>query len=158
MGQENREDWYKSQLTVNNESSDIVYMFNFAFNKFSKCNTLDYFPTSRKKDIEQMNTFLYENINNGVYKAGFSKIQTDYENHCKKVFCGLDQIEEILKSNTYLLGEALTQSDIFLLPTIVRFDMVYYNLFKCNLKKIKNYRNIKRWALSMITNHNCFIN
>ena len=117
---------------------------NSAFNDITK-NYDDYYPSNLRIEIDRINKVIYENINNGVYKSGFSSTQEAYEDAVKKLFSSLEMIDEILENKEYLVGNVLTEADIRLIPTLLRFDSVYYVNFKCNLKKISDYKNISRY-------------
>ena len=134
----------KSCSIVNNESSEIIRIMNSAFNNLTK-NYNDYYPHHLKSEIDDINKIIYENVNNGVYKSGFSTTQASYEDAVNKLFSSLDMIEKLLDKQDYLVGNALTEADIRLVPTLIRFDCVYYLHFKCNLKKISDYKNISRY-------------
>lgn len=137
--------WDKKEKTiVNNESSEIIRMFNSDFSDFTDVNT-DYYPKGLKKKIDEINDFVYSNINNGVYKCGFATTQNAYEEAFEDLFSALDRIENILDENEYLCGEKLTEADIRLFTTLIRFDPVYYGHFKCNLKQISDYKNLYRY-------------
>ena len=97
-------------------------------------------------------THIYENINNGVYKSGFSRTQEAYEDAVTKLFSSLEMIDEILEDKEYLVGNVLTEADIRLIPTLLRFDSVYYVHFKCNLKKISEFKNISSYVKRMFNN------
>ena len=131
----------KTSTIVNNESSEIIRILNFAFNDITK-NYDDYYPHEHRQEIDHINKIIYENINNGVYKSGFSKTQASYEDAVKKLFSSLDMIEKKLHNRKYLVGNILTEADIRLVTTLIRFDSVYYLHFKCNYKKISEYKNI----------------
>jgi putative glutathione S-transferase len=137
--------WDKKQNTiVNNESSEIIRMLNSAFNAFTD-NKNDYYPESLRDEIDKINPFIYENINNGVYRCGFAQTQAAYEAAFDKLFGALEQIEERLSSQRYLVGSQITEADWRLLPTLLRFDPVYVGHFKCNLKRIDDYPNLSNY-------------
>ena len=126
---------------VNNSEDDIVRMFNRSFNDLT-ASPIDLYPESLKKEIDQINEFLYTYINDGVYRAGFATNQAAYDLAVYPIFEALDQLEEKLSRNRYLLGAVLTESDWRLFPTLIRFDTVYYLHFKCNLRRIADYPNL----------------
>jgi len=134
----------KTRTIVNNESSEIIRIMNDAFNDITK-NKDDYYPEKFRDQIDSINDTIYENINNGVYRSGFSKTQNSYEEAVKNLFTSLDMVNDILEGRNYLVGDILTEADIRLVPTLIRFDCVYYFHFKCNLKKISEYKNISRY-------------
>lgn len=137
----------KTQTIVNNESSEIMRMFNQDFDEWSTKPGLTFYPTDYAKEIDSLNMWIYDEINNGVYKTGFAEKQGPYEENCFKVFNGLAKVEIILSKNQYLVGDVFTEADIRLFTTIVRFDPVYHTHFRCNLGTIAyNYPNILRWA------------
>lgn len=125
--------WDKKHNTiVNNESSDIVRMFNSAFDDLVDVGP-NLYPESLQSDIDALNDYMYTNLNNGVYQAGFATTQLAYEEAYQNVFRTLDKLEARLsKGNPFLFGETLTESDIRLFVTLIRFDAAYYGLFKCN--------------------------
>ncbi|SDB16017.1 putative glutathione S-transferase [Streptococcus henryi] len=133
----------KTKTIVNNESAEIMRMFNTAFNDLTG-NTDDYYPEDLQADIDAMNDFVYPNINNGVYKAGFATSQTVYEKEVKALFEALDKLEALLSSQNYLVGNTFTEADIRLFTTLVRFDAVYYGHFKTNIRRLVDYPNL--WA------------
>ena len=141
----------KNQTIVSNESSEIIRMFNYSFNKLTG-NNLDFYPERFQKKIDEINDFTYHNINNGVYKVGFATKQSVYEEELDKLFKALDQIEEMLKQNSYLLGDKILECDLRLFPTLLRFDPVYVGHFKCNKKRIIDYPNISRYLQSIKSN------
>ena len=141
----------KNQTIVSNESSEIIRMFNCSFNKLTD-NNLDFYPEKFKKKIDEINDFTYHNINNGVYKVGFATKQSVYEEELNKLFTALDQIEEMLKQNSYLLGDEILECDLRLFPTLLRFDPVYVGHFKCNKKRIIDYPNINRYLQTIKSN------
>jgi len=136
----------KQHVIVNNESSEIIRMMNTEFNTFSTRNQeLDLLPKGKCEEIEQLNHFIYDNLNDGVYKAGFAQKQAAYEEAFHAVFKALDTLEERLSKQRYLIAgvDHITEADIRLLPTLLRFDPVYYSHFKCNLKTIRyGYPNV----------------
>jgi len=134
----------KNQTIVSNESSEIIRMFNYSFNELTG-NNLDFYPEKFQEKIDEINDFTYHNINNGVYKVGFATKQSVYEEELDRLFNALDQVEEILEQNTYLLGSEMLECDLRLFPTLLRFDPVYVGHFKCNKKRIIDYPNINRY-------------
>ncbi len=131
----------KTKTIVNNESAEIMRMFNTAFNDLTG-NTDDYYPEDLQADIDAMNDFVYPNINNGVYKAGFATSQAVYEKEVKALFEALDKLEALLSSQNYLVGNTFTEADIRLFTTLVRFDAVYYGHFKTNIRRLVDYPNL----------------
>lgn len=134
--------WDKETKTiVSNESSDIIRMFNTAFNDITG-NTDDYYPENLRTEIDHINEFVYDKVNNGVYKTGFATKQSVYEKELQNLFSGLDQLENRLASQNWLVGNSMTEADIRLFTTLVRFDPVYFGHFKCNLKRLVDYPNL----------------
>ncbi|KAK6202499.1 extra cellular matrix protein [Scheffersomyces amazonensis] len=145
----------KLETIVSNESSEIIRMLNTEFNslipeEFAK---IDIYPDSLKSEIDGLNDWIYDNVNNGVYKAGFATKQEPYDLAVSNVFAHLDKLEDIFEKNhakgeQFLTGNQLTEADIRLFTTIVRFDPVYHQHFKCNIKMIRHdYPNINKWLL-----------
>ncbi|XP_021369355.1 uncharacterized protein LOC110460647 [Mizuhopecten yessoensis] len=138
--------WDKQKKTiVNNESSEIIRMLNSEFNDFcasEKQRKLDCYPESLRKEIDEVNEWIYPMINNGVYRSGFATSQEAYDVAVREVFKGLDRVEDILSKNRYLTGSNLTEADVRLFTTLIRFDMVYVGHFKCNKKRIVDYPNL----------------
>ncbi|RUR05323.1 glutathione S-transferase family protein [Legionella sp. km772] len=134
----------KTQQIVNNESSQIIRIFNEAFNSITG-NTANYYPHEQHHEIDRLNDFIYENINNGVYRCGFATTQAAYEEAYKNLFSALDKIETILGSKRYLAGDNLTEADWRLFTTLIRFDEVYYGHFKCNKQRIEDYPNLSAY-------------
>jgi len=131
--------WDKqSNSIINNESSDIIRMFNSEFDEITHELT-DYYPDSLAAEIDEVNARIYDTVNNGVYRAGFATYQSAYDSAVREVFSTLDRIEERLQGQRYLVGELLTEADWRLFPTLVRFDAVYYGHFKCNLRHVYEY-------------------
>lgn len=134
--------WDKKRRTiVNNESAEIIRMFNSAFDAFTDVKT-DFYPAALRAEIERINDLVYPNVNNGVYRAGFATSQTAYEEAARGVFATLDQLEEILSRQRYLVRGQITEADWRLFTTLIRFDSVYYSHFKCNLRRIADYPNL----------------
>ena len=134
--------WDKDRRTiVNNESAEIIRMFNGAFGRFTNVRT-DYYPQALRGEIDRVNTLVYENINNGVYRTGFATTQEAYEDAFASVFAALDELEARLARQRYLAGKEITEADWRLFPTLIRFDAVYYSHFKCNLRRIVGYPNL----------------
>jgi putative glutathione S-transferase len=137
--------WDKERSTiVNNESSEIIRMFNGAFGRFTNVRT-DYYPALLREEIDRVNAVVYENINNGVYRAGFATTQEAYEEAFRALFAALDEIEQRLSRQRYLAGQVITEADWRLFTTLVRFDAVYYGHFKCNLRRIVDYPNLSNY-------------
>ena len=135
--------WDKKQnCIVSNESSEIIRMFNQAFNHLTD-NQLDFYPEKLRSKIDDINEFVYSNINNGVYRAGFATSQNAYEQAYDNLFNALDEIEKILAENRYLTGDTLTEADWRIFTTLIRFDAVYVGHFKCNKQTIEQYPNIR---------------
>eukprot|EP00835_Amoeboradix_gromovi_P006993 NODE_979_length_2616_cov_0.307906.p1 type:complete len:322 gc:universal NODE_979_length_2616_cov_0.307906:841-1806(+) len=138
----------KLDKIVNNESSDIVRILDSAFNDFSSVAALTFYPETLRTKIDAVNEWVYDMINNGVYKAGFASKQSVYETNCARVFEGLDKAESILLNQDFLLGNTITEADIRLFVTVIRFDPVYFGHFKCNVKTIQHgYPNILKWMI-----------
>lgn len=135
----------KTDRIVNNESSEIMRMFNSAFNDIVD-NHDDYTPEDLLPEIDEINEFVYENINNGVYKAGFATKQDVYEEEVTQLFDALDKLEEHFETNDYLVSNQITEADWRLFTTLVRFDSVYHGHFKCNLRQIMDYKNLWRYT------------
>lgn len=141
--------WDKQQQTiVSNESAEIIRMLNTAFNEFGDAE-LDFYPQDLRSEIDALNDFIYPNINNGVYRAGFATTQPAYEDAYNNVFDALDKVETILSSQPYLTGERLTEADWRLFTTLIRFDPVYVGHFKCNKARIADYPNILNYVRSL---------
>lgn len=133
---------------VSNESAEIIRMFNSAFNELT-ANTLDFYPQALRPTIDALNERIYPAVNNGVYRAGFATSQQAYESAFDDVFAELDHLEQHLGSHRYLAGEYLTEADVRLFTTLIRFDAVYYSHFKCNLRRIADYANLSNWLREM---------
>lgn len=134
----------KNHTIVNNESADIIRMFNSGFNDLTG-DEQDFFPQQFQSEIERMNAYVYNNINNGVYKCGFATNQESYEEHCYALFDALDAIEKRLLHAQYLVANTLTEADWRLFTTLVRFDLVYFVHFKCNMRMLSDYPAISEY-------------
>lgn len=138
--------WDKVRKTiVNNESSEIIRMLNTEFNAFCKTQEqrdIDIYPENLRTKIDELNSWIYPNINNGVYRCGFARSQEAYDEAVQQLFEHLDKVEGILSKSRYLTGSNFTEADIRLFTTLVRFDWVYQVHFKCNKKKLTQYPNI----------------
>lgn len=136
--------WDKvSGRIVSNESSEILRMFNTVFDEFG-ATAGDYYPKAHRAEIDEVNARIYSTLNNGVYRAGFATTQAAYETALAEVFNTLDWLENRLTSQRYLVGGALSEADIRLFTTLVRFDPVYHGHFKCNLHALADYSAL--WA------------
>lgn len=131
----------KSNTIVSNESSEIIRMFNSAFDEIDAA-TADFLPTELLTDIDELNDFIYPNINNGVYKSGFATTQDAYEEAVTELFEALDTLEARLQNQRYLLGDTITEADWRLFTTLIRFDAAYVGHFKCNIRRIIDYPNL----------------
>jgi glutathionyl-hydroquinone reductase len=137
--------WDKERRTiVNNESAEIIRMFNGAFGRFTNVRT-DYYPPALREEIDRVNALVYDNVNNGVYRAGFATSQGAYEEAFRALFAALDEVEQRLARQRYLVGRDITEADWRLFTTLVRFDAVYYSHFKCNLRRIIDYPNLSNY-------------
>jgi len=137
--------WDKKRGTiVNNESSEIIRMFNGEFNDWARHPEVDLYPKELRPEIDSINEWVYPMINNGVYRSGFARSQEAYDEAVSGVFEGLDRCEELLKERRYLTGSRFTEADIRLWTTLIRFDPVYVGHFKCNRKRLVDYPNL--WA------------
>jgi putative glutathione S-transferase len=135
----------KTGRIVNNESSEILRMLGSAFDRLG-AKAGDYYPEELRPMIDQLNARIYDSVNNGVYRAGFATTQEAYEEAVEPLFATLDWLEERLARSRYLCGERLTEADIRLFTTLVRFDAVYVGHFKCNLRRIVDYPNLWRYT------------
>jgi putative glutathione S-transferase len=138
--------WDKQRETiVSNESADIIRMFNSGFDAFTPLRQ-DYFPAPLRGAIDAINAKVYHYVNNGVYRCGFATTQHAYEQAFDGLFSTLDDLEQRLGQQRYLLGEEITESDWRLFTTLLRFDAVYYSHFKCNLRRIADYSNLANYV------------
>jgi len=128
---------------VNNESSEIIRMLNHAFDRWGD-GDVDFYPETLRGEIDAVNGVVYDQVNNGVYRAGFATTQAAYEEAYDSLFTALDELEKRLSTRRYLVGERITEADWRLFTTLVRFDAVYYGHFKCNRRRLIDYPNL--WA------------
>lgn len=128
---------------VNNESSEIIRMLNSAFDQWARTG-VDFYPEDLRGAIDTINTVVYDNVNNGVYRTGFAITQTAYEKAHNELFNTLDELEERLSTQRYLVSDRITEADWRLFPTLLRFDPVYHGHFKCNRQRLVDYPNL--WA------------
>jgi len=134
--------WDKeTKRIVNNSEDDIMRMFNSAFDQFTD-STVDLYPENLREPIDELNEFIYENVNDGVYRAGFSTSQTVYDAAARRLFDALDSLETRLSQQRYLFGTHPVETDWRLFVTLIRFDAVYHGHFKCNLRQIVDYPNL----------------
>ncbi|MEX6503822.1 glutathione S-transferase family protein [Pseudomonas zhanjiangensis] len=137
--------WDKQQgRIVSNESSEIIRMFNCAFDELTD-NRLDFYPQALRGEIDALNQRVYSQVNNGVYRAGFATTQEAYDEAFWELFGALDWLEGLLDDRRYLAGDYLTEADWRLFTTLIRFDAVYHGHFKCNLRRIVDYPNLSNW-------------
>ncbi len=134
----------KTQRIVNNESSEIIRMLNSEFQGIAGEDT-DFYPAPLRPEIDRINQLVYANVNNGVYRCGFARSQAAYEEAYDALFAALDELEARLSRQRYLAGRQITEADWRLFPTLVRFDVAYFPLFKCNKKRIADYPNLSNY-------------
>eukprot|EP01117_Protostelium_nocturnum_P012417 TRINITY_DN4585_c0_g1_i1.p1 TRINITY_DN4585_c0_g1~~TRINITY_DN4585_c0_g1_i1.p1 ORF type:complete len:340 (+),score=52.26 TRINITY_DN4585_c0_g1_i1:77-1021(+) len=132
----------QKRVVINNESSEIIRQLNSELNSVAKNPNLDLYPPHLREKIDEVNSWIYSDINNGVYKAGFATTQEAYESAVTTLFASLEKVEKILSQNRYLCGEEFTEADVRLFTTLLRFDVAYFGLFKCNLKRLVEFPNI----------------
>ena len=142
--------WDKqTKKIVNNCEDDICRMFNDRFNDFAPNKDVDFFPQEIENEHAKLSSFLHDNVNNGVYKAGFATRQRPYEIACRKLFEALDDLEERLSKSRYLFGNRIVEADWRLFCTLIRFDVVYHGHFKCNLRRIIDYPNLQGYLMDL---------
>jgi putative glutathione S-transferase len=142
--------WDKeSKKIVNNCEDDICPMFNDVFNDFAKNKEVDFFPKDIEDEHRNLSDFVYDNVNNGVYKAGFAMRQRPYEISCRKLFEALDELEVRLSKSRYLFDQRVVEADWRLFCTLVRFDVVYHGHFKCNIRRIVDYPNLQGYLMDL---------
>jgi len=134
----------KTRRVVNNESSEIIRMLNSEFRGIAGDDT-DFYPPPLRAEIDRVNEFVYANVNNGVYRCGFAKSQAAYDAAYAALFAALDELEARLGRQRYLVGNRITEADWRLFPTLLRFDVAYFSLFKCNRQRIADYSNLSNY-------------
>jgi putative glutathione S-transferase len=132
----------QTKAIVNNESAEIIVMLNSQFNEFANNPTLNLYPEELKEKIDGWNEKIYHSVNNGVYRCGFAQTQEAYNQVCDELFATLDEIDAALETSRYLCGDSVTLADVRLFTTLFRFDIAYYGLFKCNHRRIQDYKNL----------------
>lgn len=136
----------QTNTIVNNESAEIIKLLNNAFNDWATQPDLNLYPEQLQTEIEQYNTNIYSTINNGVYRCGFAQTQSAYETACNQLFDALDKLDRTLATQRYLCGKTLTLADIRLFTTLIRFDVAYHVLFKCNRRQIAEYKHLSGYV------------
>jgi glutathionyl-hydroquinone reductase len=133
--------WDKQTKTiVNNESAEIIVILNSALNEFAQHPELDMYPEDLRAQIDQWNEKIYGSVNNGVYRCGFAQTQAAYDLACEELFTMLDELDRALATSRYLCGDRLTLADVRLFTTLIRFDIAYFGLFKCDRHRIQDYQ------------------
>jgi putative glutathione S-transferase len=141
--------WDKqARRIVNNSEDDICRMFNDTFNSLGHSD-VNFFPKDIIKEQAQLSIFIYENVNNGVYRAGFADSQRAYEKACRALFAALDELEARLATGRFLFGSRIVETDWRLFCTLVRFDSVYHGHFKCNVRRIVDYKNLQGYLMDL---------
>ena len=135
----------KLQTIVNNESAEIIRMLNAEFNTLAEHPEIDLYPEHLRHQIDEINGWIYPSINNGVYRSGFAQTQAAHEQAVNELFKGLDRVERLLQTQPMLCGDELTEADVRLFTTLIRFDAVYHTHFKCNRKLIAQYPAMHRY-------------
>ncbi len=134
--------WDKqAKRIVSNSDDEIIRMFNSEFSDFAK-NDYNFLPEDLRAPIDELNDLIYRRVNNGVYRAGFATQQAPYQRAARKLFETLDELDQRLASQRYLFGDRMTETDWRLFPTLIRFDAVYHGHFKCNVRRIVDYKNL----------------
>ncbi|CNE96202.1 putative glutathione S-transferase [Mycobacterium tuberculosis] len=134
----------RTERLVTNDFPNITTMFETEFTALHRPGAPDLYPGALRPEIDELNDLVYRTVNNGVYKAGFATSQSAYEEAFDALFATLDRLEERLSTRRYLFGDAVTEADVRLYPTLARFDAVYHGHFKCNLRRLVDYENL--WA------------
>lgn len=138
----------RERTIVNNESREVMRMLDTELEAFAR-NSVTLYPEGLRAQVDETIDALYEPVNNGVYKAGFAKSQEAYAHACRELFAALDHWEGVLGRQRYLCGDVLTEADVCLYTTLVRFDLVYYAHFKCNLARLQDYSNLWNYLLDL---------
>jgi glutathionyl-hydroquinone reductase len=131
----------ETKRIVSNSDDDIMRMFNWEFNRLTD-SSIDLYPEDLRNEIDELNTYIYENVNNGVYRAGFATAQRAYEHAARRLFEALDVLDARLATQRYLFGSRIVETDWRLFVTLIRFDAVYHGHFKCNIRRIADYANL----------------
>ncbi len=131
----------KSQKIVSDESAEIIRILNTEFSEWS-AGTIDLYPEALQGEIDEVNEWVYSDINNGVYRCGFARTQEAYEEAFAGIFSALDRVEARLEKHRYLVGNQITEADVRLFTTLARFDAVYFSHFKCNRQRISDFANL----------------
>ena len=134
----------ETKTIVSNESSEIIRMLNAEFDESGDA-ALDLYPAALRREIDEVNAFVYDNVNNGVYRCGFARSQQAYDAAYDALFAALDELEARLALQPYLVGRQVTEADWRLFPTLVRFDVAYFSIFRCNRQRIADYPNLSRY-------------
>lgn len=132
----------ETKTIVNNESAEIIEILNSEFNQFAQHPEFDLYPAEQKAVIDSWNEKIYHSVNNGVYRCGFAQSQPAYDLASQELFATLDELDQVLATKRYLCGDRPTLADVRLFTTLFRFDLVYYGLFKCNLRRIADYHHL----------------
>jgi glutathionyl-hydroquinone reductase len=131
----------ETKRIVSNSDDDIMRMFNCEFNRLAD-SSIDLYPEDLRDEIDELNTYIYENVNNGVYRAGFATAQPAYDRAARRLFEALDVLDARLATERYLFGSRIVETDWRLFVTLIRFDAVYHGHFKCNIRRIADYANL----------------
>jgi putative glutathione S-transferase len=141
----------KTRQVVSNDVAQITVMLETEFRPFHRQGSPDLYPSARRRDIESLATLIFHTVNTGVYKAGLATTQANYDQAAEALFTTLDALEERLARRRYLLGDQLTEADIRLYPTLVRFDAIYYQMFNCNLRRLTDYPHLWGYTRDLYT-------
>ncbi len=139
----------KRETIVNNESAEIIRMFDSALDAVCEKPEVRLYPEPLRAEIDELNDWIYDSINNGVYRCGFARTQAAYEKAYERLFWGLDRVEGILRERRFLTGSQLTEADVRLFTTLVRFDPVYHNHFRCNRRKLRESETLWGYVLDV---------
>ena len=132
----------KTRAIVNNESADIIRMFNSIFDEFEEVSTADYYPSKLAAEIDELNAEIYDYVNNGVYRCGFAQSQAAYDAAFDLLFDMMDKLDQTLATRRYLCGETITEADWRLFATLVRFDTAYFGQFRCNRNRLVEFEHL----------------